>query len=163
MKWLLIIAGIIVLLILVVVIIGYLLPVKHRASVQRSIPHRVEKVWEQITDFKSYAQWRSDLKAVEAVSETEWMEVDKRGDRLPLKIIKKEAPAVFITEITGKNLPFGGTWEYRLEGRGDHTLITITENGEIYNPVFRFVSRFMMGHNATLEKYAAFLEKSFTQ
>jgi hypothetical protein len=33
------------------------------------------------------------------------------------------------------------------------TELTITENGEVYNPLFRFVSRFIMGHAATIEKY----------
>jgi hypothetical protein len=29
----------------------------------------------------------------------------------------------------------------------------ITEDGEVYNPVFRFVSKFVMGQTATLDAY----------
>ena len=29
----------------------------------------------------------------------------------------------------------------------------ITENGEVYNPLFRFMSRFVFGHTATIDKY----------
>jgi hypothetical protein len=58
-----------------------------------------------------------------------------------------------VTHITDKALPFGGSWDYRLEPAGNDTRVTITENGEVYNPVFRFVSRFLMGHTATIDKY----------
>jgi hypothetical protein len=31
--------------------------------------------------------------------------------------------------------------------------LTITENGEVYNPLFRFVSRFIIGQTATMDGY----------
>lgn len=40
--------------------------------------------------------------------------------------------------------------EYRLVPDGAGTRVTITENGEVYNPLFRFVSRFLMGHTSTI-------------
>lgn len=30
-------------------------------------------------------------------------------------------------------------------------MLTITENGEVHNPLFRFVSRFIMGYAATID------------
>jgi hypothetical protein len=36
---------------------------------------------------------------------------------------------------------------------GDSCTLTITEHGEVYNPLFRFVSRFIMGQTATLDAY----------
>ena len=30
---------------------------------------------------------------------------------------------------------------------------TITENGEVYNPIFRFLSRYVMGYTATMDRY----------
>jgi hypothetical protein len=38
--------------------------------------------------------------------------------------------------------------------------VTIREDGEVYNPVFRFASRFIIGHDATTRKYIAALEAS---
>lgn len=35
------------------------------------------------------------------------------------------------------------------------TTLRITEDGEIYNPVFRFVSRFFMGYDRTAKTYLA--------
>ena len=37
----------------------------------------------------------------------------------------------------------------------------ITEQGEVYNPVFRFVSRFIMGHTATASAFLTSLGARF--
>ena len=37
--------------------------------------------------------------------------------------------------------------------------MTITENGEIYNPLFRFMARFIFGYDGTIRAYMASLEK----
>jgi len=58
-----------------------------------------------------------------------------------------------ITRIADRSLPFGGKWTYELTPRGDSTNLRITEDGEVYNPVFRFVSRFVFGHTATIDEY----------
>jgi hypothetical protein len=58
-----------------------------------------------------------------------------------------------VTVIVDKNLPFGGSWTFELKAEAAATTLTITENGEVYNPLFRFMSKFIFGHTATLEKY----------
>ena len=42
-----------------------------------------------------------------------------------------------------------------LEESGGKTKVTITENGEVYNPIFRFVSKFIIGYSATANRYLA--------
>ena len=32
-------------------------------------------------------------------------------------------------------------------------MVTITEHGQVFNPVFRVMSRFVFGHTATIEAY----------
>jgi hypothetical protein len=62
--------------------------------------------------------------------------------------------------IADSTLPFGGKWTYELTPSGTGTMLRITEDGEVYNPVFRFVSRFVMGHTATMDKYLADVGKA---
>jgi hypothetical protein len=50
-------------------------------------------------------------------------------------------------------LPFGGWWEYVIAPAGSGSRVTITEHGEVYNPIFRFVSRYVMGQTKTLDSY----------
>lgn len=161
MKWLLIFGGILLCCILLVLIIGWLLPVKHTATVQVIIPAPAGKVWQRITGIAAFPQWRTDVKSVESTGDSSWVEVDKSNHRLPFRIEAAEPNHRLVTRIDGKGLPFGGSWEYILETDGQGTVLNITENGEVYNPLFRFVSKFIIGHTATLKKYAADLERSF--
>ena len=56
-------------------------------------------------------------------------------------------------------LPFGGTWTYEVQPDGTGSAVTITEDGEVYNPIFRFVSRFFIGYEGTLRQYASDVER----
>jgi hypothetical protein len=38
--------------------------------------------------------------------------------------------------------------------------LTITERGEVYNPFFRFVSRYVMGHTQSIDEFMAALRAS---
>jgi hypothetical protein len=58
-----------------------------------------------------------------------------------------------VTRIADKSLPFGGKWTYTLAQTGNSTVLRITEDGEVYNPVFRFISRFVLGHATTIDRY----------
>ncbi len=62
-------------------------------------------------------------------------------------------PVSIQRRIAGENLPFGGTWTFAFESMNGGTHVRITEDGEVYNPVFRFVSRFITGQTATMDAY----------
>jgi hypothetical protein len=73
--------------------------------------------------------------------------------------VESEQPLRLVTRIADPNLPFGGTWTYLIAPEAEGCSIEITEHGEVYNPIFRFVSRFIMGHAATIEAYLSALGK----
>src|ERR1700687_4353203 len=58
---------------------------------------------------------------------------------------------MLITRIVDRSLPFGGTWIYTLVPDGGSTPFLIVEDGEVYNRVFRLISRFVVGHDSTIE------------
>ena len=66
-----------------------------------------------------------------------------------------------VTRIADKNPPYGGTWTYEIEPGDGSSALHITEHGEVYNPIFRFVSRFVMGHTATIDASLRALAKKF--
>jgi uncharacterized protein YndB with AHSA1/START domain len=141
---------------LLVVLVGFLLPVKHVAAVSASVPATPEQVWAALTDVAAYPKWRGDVTSVEMLpadsGRVAWREVGKNGT-ISYVIEQAEAPRKLVTRITDKSLPFGGTWEYVVTPEGSGSRVRITEHGEVYNPVFRFVSRFIMGHTATASAY----------
>ena len=50
-----------------------------------------------------------------------------------------------VTRIADRNLPFGGTWMVEIVPADGGSKVTITENGEVYNPFFRFASHSSSG------------------
>jgi hypothetical protein len=67
--------------------------------------------------------------------------------------VRSEPPHLFVNQIADPSLPYGGTWTFVLEESSGGTLLRITEDGEVRNPIFRFMSRFVFGHTSTLENY----------
>jgi hypothetical protein len=55
--------------------------------------------------------------------------------------------------IIGAHLPFDGSWTYALSPAPGGTTVRITEDANIYNPVFRFISRFIVGYTGSMDKY----------
>jgi hypothetical protein len=70
-------------------------------------------------------------------------------------------PARLVTRIADKSLPFGGVWIFQVVPTAEGSRLNITENGEVYNPVFRFVSRFIFGYDRTLDAYLQDVSRKF--
>jgi uncharacterized protein YndB with AHSA1/START domain len=155
MKWLLIVVGVLAVAAGAVIVIGTALPQNHTASRSVHLSAAPDSVWSLITDVEQYPTWRKDVTAVEPLSGRRvltWRET-AGGDRITYEATTSERPSHFVARIADEGLPFGGYWDYRLRPDGGGTTVTITENGEVYNPVFRFVSRYLMGHTATIDRY----------
>lgn len=166
MKIILIVAVALVLLAAAVLVIGSLLPKEHQASRAARLRRPPEEVWRVLTDYRAFPSWRSNVKAVEEERPTSgglpaWVEVDAHGDRLPLEVVEQVPGRKLVARIADPKLPFGGTWTYELEPADGGTILRITERGEVRNPVFRFVARFLLGYNATIERYLNDLGKKF--
>ena len=159
MKIILIILSIIALLVIIVIIIGYFLPVKHTVTVSADVMAPKNEVWNVVFDVSKYSQWRSDVKQVEVSSTSQsWTEYDNNNETLSFEIVEAEEGKLLVTRILDKDKPFGGGWTITLQDSGNNTIVTITESGEVYNPIFRFVSKFIIGHTATASRYLADLK-----
>jgi len=156
MRYVLVAVGALVLIVVVVLLTGLSLPVAHRATREASYRATPAQVFALITDVKSFPDWRPSVKQVEVLPAVDghgqFREIGKNGSIL-FRIESAQPDQLLITRIADRSLPFGGKWTYELTPRGDSTNLRITEDGEVYNPLFRFVSRFVMGHTATIDEY----------
>ena len=134
--------------------VGYALPQDHVASATREVPSPVDRVFARVTAVERYPEWRKDVDRVEVVSQAPltWRE-HSGGDVITFEMMEQRAQERVVARIADRGLPFGGTWTYELRPAGAGTRVTITERGEVYNPVFRFMSRFVLGHTATIDRY----------
>lgn len=165
MKWIIWGVGAMLALIALILVVGSALPVEHTATVTRTIPATPETVWTAITDFDAMPSWRTGVDSISRDPNTDgqpaWTEFNGR-ESLGFAVLEMESPTRLMAQIVGEDLPFGGTWTYDLAPSEEGTTVTITEDGEVYSPLFRFVSRFVMGHDATMKQYLDDLEAYVT-
>jgi uncharacterized protein YndB with AHSA1/START domain len=162
MKWVLIVVLALALVPALAAVIGSRFGQSHRASVSKSFPVPPDAIWSAITDVERFPSWRAGVTRVERLPDRNgypaWVEEGRSG-RMPLVVERMEPPRVLVVRIADPKLPFGGTWTYEITPEGTGSRLTITEDGEIYNPLFRFMARFIFGYEATLRSYIASLEK----
>jgi hypothetical protein len=121
-----------------------------------------------ITDVAAFPGWRSDVKSVETLPEEggrrRWVEASKDNTPITYLVERSVPEQLVVSRIVNTNLPFGGAWTYELTpGTNGRTTLRITEDGEVYNPIFRFVSRFVMGHEATIKQYLTAVGSRFPE
>jgi len=154
MRWVLGIAGLLVLVVVIVCAIGYMLPKSHVASVSARFAAPPDSIWTSLTQVDAFPKWRPDVSRVEPLPDENgqrgWREFGK-NDAVTYRVVESAPPRRLVTRIADQNLPYGGSWTYELVPDGSGTRLTITENGEVYNPIFRFASRFVLGYTSTME------------
>lgn len=158
-RWLLIGAGVVAALVAGVLVVGMMLPESHTATVAAEYPVPPELVWSAITEVDAFPQWRRGVTRVEVLEPAEeggpprrWRETGEYGP-MTLEVVEMEPGRRLVARIADQGLPYGGTWTYRAEPVPGGTRLTITEDGEVYSPLFRFMSRFVFGHESTLRDY----------
>ena len=160
MKWLLIVVLMIAVPLLLIVIVGATLPEGHLVSRTAWIPQPPDRVWAVIT---GPPDWRPNIRKYEELPRVNgaraWRETDSHGQTISYQGSEETLTLGgatirrLTTRIADKNLPFGGTWTIDVAPQNGGSTVIITEKGEVYNPVFRFVSRFVIGHTATIDSY----------
>ena len=156
MKWMLWTLAMVIGSLLVVVLIGWMLPRDHEATRAAQFHHGPETIWAAITDVDAMPSWREGLKSVKHLPDRNGLpahvEVTSSGE-IPLETVEMTPPRRLVARIAGDNLPFGGTWTFEITPAGDGATLRITERGWVSNPIFRFVSRFVLGYTSNLEMY----------
>lgn len=161
MRWILYIAAALAIAAILVVVIGYSLPKAHSATVSTTVPLPPDAVYTLLSDVDRYPSWRPGVKSLQRQGDRDgrpaWTE-EVSGMKIPLYFERMERPSLLVSRIADPSLPFGGTWTYRIQPAPVGSSVTITEDGEVYNPFFRFMSRFVFGHTATLDEFVKNLE-----
>lgn len=132
---------------------GSRLPVAHTARRSIQLQQPPAKVWSLLTDFANQPTWRTELTAVEHVAGATpdtWIEVAD-GDRIPYATTESDPPRRLVRTIADSTLPYGGRWIYQLESTAGGTRLTITEEGKVFNPIFRFLSHYFFDQGTTIE------------
>lgn len=144
--------------------VGASLPESHVASVRAELAASPEQIFETVADFRAYPAWRSTVERIEELPSEDgrpaWVEMGLTGP-LPMELTESEPPRRLVTTILSEDLPFGGRWIVEIEPTAAGAAVTITEEGEVYSAIFRFVSRYFMGYHATASLFLSDLGAHF--
>jgi hypothetical protein len=131
------IVGSVVGLVVVITIIGYLLPRDHVATRTSTFAAEPAVVWREMVALSREPKFERGISF--AIDEEVPPTSTTSGRR--------------VTRIADDKLPFGGRWIYEVEPAGGATRLTITEEGFVKNPIFRFLSATVFRQTATIEKF----------
>jgi hypothetical protein len=164
MRWILIVAGSLIGLVVVVAAVGLALPRAHRVTSRLRLTQPPDSVWATIRDIGQVASWWPEVKKVERLEDPggqeRWRE-SLSGDLALVLLIAEESPPTRLrTVIEDTGAPFGGEWIYQIFPDGGGSILQVTEEGWVSNPVFRVVSR-VMGHHRTMDAYLTALARRF--
>lgn len=129
-----------IVIVVAVILVGRSLPVAHIASRTATFRRPAEDVWAAIND--------PALLSSRGVGDVKFETIES----LP--------PRRLVRRVVGEK-DFGGTWTCDIASSQGGSTLMITENGEIYNAFFRFVSRYIIGHHRTIDGTMAALRKRF--
>jgi hypothetical protein len=160
------VVGLVAVLAALAALVGSGLPRGHVATRSTLINQTPQAVYAVVRDFESAASWRPDVTRIEvqrpAQGPVRFREEGKHGV-VNYEVSEDVPGARLVTRILDTDLGYSGSWTYTFTPERAGTRVAITENGEVSNVIFRFMSRYVFGHTATLDAYLSALAKRFGQ
>ncbi len=158
------VVGGLLLLVGIMALIGSRLPITHVASRSIFLHKSPQEVYAVVRDFAAAPKWRSDLKQVDVEASpggpVRFREVGT-NDTINYELIEDVPGQRMATKILDTDLGYAGKWTYQFVPENGGTRVTIREDGEVSNVLFRFISRYIFGHTATIDSYLSSLAKHF--
>lgn len=158
------IVAVLALLVGVVALIGSRLPQTHVASRSIVLRRSPQEVYAVVRNFESAPKWREDVKRVEVdvrAGGPVFFREDGANGVVNYELVKDVPGELMVTRIRDTDLGYSGQWTYTFAPETGGTRVTIREDGEVSNVFFRFMSRYVFGHTATMDSYLKSLAKHF--
>jgi len=118
-------------------LVGLALPAEHSTVVSRQLPSSPETVWAILMDLDAMPAWRTDLRGLERLPDHDgsvrWREETASGERTMRRLTALPPERL----VVGADESGRREWEYRVERRGQGSLISITERVWVVNPLRR--------------------------
>ena len=158
LAWLGVAIGALVGAVAAMTLLGWLMPSRYVVSQSFLLPVPVADVWATLADYPGQLAWRRGLTAVDRLpdkgSTGVWRESFGRSTTRSTTI-EARSPDWLVRQADEEGGAIRRRWEFALEPvvSPRNTRITLTEFGEIRNPLRRFVVRFITGRSTTLKDF----------
>jgi len=144
----------------VMALIGSMLPKAHVASRSILLHRTPQEVYGVVRDFGSAPKWRADVKRIEVETPVYFREEGKHGT-VNYELVEDVPAQRMVTRIRDTDLGYSGQWTYSFTPENGGTRVTIREDGEVANVLFRFMSRYIFGQTSTIDSYLTSLARRF--
>ncbi len=162
MKWVLLAVAALILVGAIMALIGALLPVKHHATRKARYRASPDALYAVIA---GPPDWRTGVKSFGVLPERDgrkqWWEEDTHRQKVTYELVEDVPGRRIAVRMADPKLPFGGTWTFDIAPTSGGSDLRITEDGEIYNVLFRFMARYFLGYTASIEGYLRDLAAKF--
>lgn len=164
MRWIVIILGILVAILVAIALSGAMLPQEHTVTRSILLNQPPEAIWSVITDHANEPKWRADVASITRLADRNGHELVeekyKKGDTMKIETVESQPPTRLVRDVVDNPI-FSGRWTYELTQENGGTRVRITEHGSVPNPVFRLISRFVIGHTTSIDKFLTALAGKF--
>jgi hypothetical protein len=161
-KWLIYILAAVVVLVALVAVIGVMMPREHTASRAMRFRPKPADLFATVSDFARYPEWRTGVSRVDVegpMGPGAIIREHGANGTIPYRVEVFEPPSKIVTRIADPSLAFGGTWTFEVFQNDSGSELVLTENGEIYNPIFRVLAKFFFSPYETIDTYMADLKR----
>ena len=155
---------VVILFAVLVVLYGYSLPKAHSVSRAIDLPADPQRVFDAISRFSNYPTWRSSVSRVDLQADSNGKArfIEHSGrDAILYEVEFRDSPHRLVIRIADPSLPYGGTWTHEVMDSELGSQLRTTEDGLIFNPLFRVVSRHFIGYTKTIDEFHADVAKLF--
>jgi len=152
--------------------IGTSLPINHHAACSATYAKSIPFLFAAVADDDASVSWRPGIASAVLVSgngaTAVWRETDSHGGVITYRTVAYAEGSKITRAIDFvPGMQFGGTWGYVFSpgpmavGHEPTSInrVTIIEDGEIYNPFFRFLARYVFGFTQSMQTYLADLAR----
>lgn len=146
--------------------LGKRLPVEHTVVAAQTIAAPPAKVWGLLVNVDAQPTWRHGLKSLEELPEQNghqrWTE-HYSGAQMTFQLIESDPMKSRVVQLEPQGASMDGEWIYQLLPMDDgRTSVTITEHGNLYSPLYRFLMHYILGDTFNQKRYLDDLNKAAT-
>ena len=164
MKWIVRILIFLVVLIGVAFAIGYVLPAHTTHTRTITIRQAPAVVFALLADVQGMPKWNRNMEKVEMLPPANGKEATKqtfKGNMVMTIITTESAPPTHLVRTMGDAAaPFSGSWTYEIAPLPEGSQISLTEQSEVKNPIFRLMVK-VFGPTKYIDNHLAELAQHF--
>ncbi|ACY16129.1 SRPBCC family protein [Haliangium ochraceum] len=153
MRWILTAMVVLTVMLCGFVLVGGLLSPAHEVTRSALVAAPPERVFALVTDIAAMDTWRPHVVRVDPVAGEPSVLVSGAGGPVTFTVEEARAPSFVRLGVRGAGPNIQGTWSITLAAADAGTRVSMTERASIENPVFRFLSRFVVGHATAVDAY----------